>query len=94
MCPSLDEFGQGHVSREATSWEFGAQSTTWAFPVRLPGGTSERYGPTANEGSLRRHWNAALSGKLLRMLTAMHAFRWSHQEAIGHLLIARDISCE
>jgi hypothetical protein len=43
---------------------------------------------------LRGHWDAALCGKPFRMITAMQALGWCHQNSIGHLLIARDMGCE
>src|SRR5215471_20308606 len=51
-------------------------------------------GNAVNERSLRRHRDAALSGKLLRMMTAVQAFGWCHQYSIADLLIARDMVCE
>ena len=51
-------------------------------------------GNAVTERSLHRHRDAALSGKLLRMITAMQAFGWCHQYSIADLLIARDMGCE
>jgi hypothetical protein len=52
------------------------------------------FGKAVNERSLRRHRDPSLSGKLLRMMTAMQAFGWCHQYSIADLLIARDMGCE
>ena len=47
-----------------------------------------------NERLLRRHRDTALSGKLLRMMTAMQAFGGRHQYSIVDPLIARDMGCK
>jgi hypothetical protein len=53
-----------------------------------------RLGVTLNETSLRWHWDAALSGKPLRMLPATQALRRCRQYPITEVLIAHDMRRE